>query len=75
MNSSINLTEKEQNSFLLLADNSFYEKNTFCLMRREQKKQSLQSDVYIAVLICCLKIKKPPDVNLEALTKYSRILT
>lgn len=38
MNSSINFTEKEQNSFLLLADNSFYEKNTFCLMRREQKK-------------------------------------
>ena len=25
MNSSINSTEKEQNSFLLLADNSFYE--------------------------------------------------
>ena len=46
-------------------------------MRREQRKEklSLQSDVYIAVLICCLKIKKPPDVNLEALTKYSRILT
>lgn len=38
MNSSINFTEKEQNSFLLLADNSFYEKNSFCLMRREQRK-------------------------------------
>lgn len=44
-------------------------------MRREQRKAVPKSDVYIAVLICCLKIKKPPDVNLEALTKYSQILT